>query len=244
MLSSFITCPKSRVETLDFIRGIDIVLMVIFNYSVTLRYFGLINARPDPVYWTIFPVSIASIFIFISGAAAFSSFQNNKENFSKRYFKRGGKLLFFAAFITLFTSVFLPGGTIYFGILHFFAFTSFLVPLFIRYDKLNLFSGLLIIYSGIYLQIKEFSFPYLFWLGFIPENFSTFDYFPLLPWLGMLLLGIYSGKWIIETTAHMKFRSKLASIFLFLGKNSLTIYLIHQPLLIFLLMVSGFRTFW
>jgi uncharacterized membrane protein len=229
---------EGRNQTVDLIRGVDIVLMILFNYSVTLSYLRLVNMPSNFVYWFVFPRAIAVIFIFISGIAAFISFEKNKENFSKKYFIRGGKLLIFAAFITLFTYIFVPEGTIFFGILHFFAVSSLLMPFFIRYSRLNLIGGLLIILSGFYLQLTQFDFSYLFWLGFMPRNFYTFDYFPLIPWLGVLMLGIYSGKYIVRRTTDLKFESRFSTAFTFLGKNSLTVYLIHQPVLIFFLMVS------
>ncbi len=232
-----------RIQSIDIIRGIDIVLMILFNYSVTLSYFRIINTPPDFLYSFVFPRAIAFVFIFISGVAAYVGFENHRENFSKRYFIRGVKLIVFAILITLFTYIFVPAGTVYFGILHFFAISSFLVPFFIKYNKLNLVAGLLIAIPGFYLQLTEIDFSYLLWLGFTPENFSTFDYFPLIPWLGVLMLGIYSGKSIIKRTANIKFESRFAAVFMFLGKNSLTIYLIHQPALVLLLMALGFKIF-
>ncbi len=231
----------TRNQTIDLIRGIDLILMVLFNYSVTLSYFGLVQKPSDPVYSFILPRIIAGIFIFISGTVAYISFKNDSRNFRKRYFTRGLKLLVFAALITLFTYIFVPEGTVLFGILHFFAFSSFLVPFFIRYERFELVAGSLIVLSGVYLQ--EFDIRNLLWLGIIPVSFSTFDYFPLVPWLGALMLGTYSGKYVVEKTEGIRFGDGLAGIFGFLGKNSLTIYLIHQPLLVILLMVSGFRTF-
>ncbi len=231
----------NRNQAIDVIRGIDLVLMVVFNYSVTLSYFGLIERQSGFLYSFIFPRAIASIFIFLSGVAAYIGYQN--KGFRNRYFKRGVKLLIFAAFVTLFTYIFVPEGTVFFGILHFFAATSFLLPFFIKYKRLNLIAGSFIILAGIFLQSMEFDFQYLFWLGFMPGNLRTFDYFPLLPWLGVLMLGVYSGKYVAGRTADIKFKNKLAGIFTFFGRNSLTIYLIHQPVLVVLLMVSGFKTF-
>ncbi len=236
--------PKhERIQAIDLVRGVDIILMVLFNYSVTLGYFGIIQVQSDFLYWRIFPISIASVFIFLSGAAACISFENHKEGFGKRYFTRGLKLLVFAAFVTLFTSIFVPEGTIYFGILHFFAASSFLVPLFIKYNRLNLVAGLSIVAAGFYLQQTDFNFSFLFWLGFMPRGFSTFDYFPLIPWLGVLLLGMYYGKYIAGKTANIRFNNRLAGKFMILGKNSLTVYLVHQPVLIILLIVTGFKLF-
>ncbi len=232
-----------RIQAIDLIRGVDIVLMVLFNYSVTLSYFGIIQVQPNFLYWRIFPISIASVFIFLSGVAAYISFGSHKDGFGKRYFTRGLKLLIFAAFVTLFTSIFVPEGTIYFGILHFFAASSFLVPLFIKYNRMNLVAGLSIVAAGFYLQQTEFNFSYLFWLGFIPRGFSTFDYFPLIPWLGVLLLGVYYGKYIAGKTANIRFNNRLAGKFMILGKNSLIVYLVHQPVLIIILLALGFKLF-
>lgn len=232
---------QERNQTIDLVRGVDIILMVLFNYSVTLSYFRLLDMPSNFLYWFVFPRSIASIFIFISGVGACASFEKSRKNFNKRYFIRGFRLLIYAAFITLFTFVFVPERMIFFGILHFFAASSFLIPFFIRYSKLNLIAGLLIILSGVYLHPIDLGFSYLFWLGIAPENLVTFDYFPLIPWLGILMLGVYSGKYIIKKTDNIKFKSKLAGIFTSLGRNSLTIYLVHQPVLIFFLLASGFR---
>ena len=230
---------KERIQAIDLVRGVAVTLMILFNYSFTLSYFGLVQIAPNFLYWFVFPRLIASVFVFLSGTAAYLSFVNRMENFASRYFRRGLKLLIFAGSITLFTYIFVPEGTIVFGILHFFAASSFLVPFLVRYDKPNLIFGLLIILLGFYLQPREFDFSYLLWLGFVPENFFTFDYFPLIPWLGVLMLGAYLGEYVARKTTAIEFSGRLADIFMFLGKNSLTIYLLHQPALVLLLSILG-----
>jgi uncharacterized membrane protein len=232
-----------RIFALDFIRGFAILLMIFFNYSVTLTYFRLINLAYDFLYWFVFPRVIASIFIFVSGVVAYVTYKNSKEKFCKIYFFRGLKLLIFAILISIFTYLFVPSGAIVFGILHFFAVTSFLVPFFIKYGRLNLIAGILITLFGFYLQLITFNFSFLFWLGFIPQNFFTFDYFPIIPWLGILMLGIYFGQNVAQKVAKVKFNGFLSRFFVFFGKNSLLIYLMHQPILIFVLTILGFKLF-
>lgn len=234
---------QERIQIIDLIKGIDIVFMVLFNYSVTLDYFRLIPKPSDYLYQYILPISIASIFIFMSGVTSHISYEKHKDKLTRKYFIRGIKLLFFAALITLFSYVFVPKYTIFFGILHFFAVSSFLIPFFIKYNNLNLIAGLSIILSGVYLQQQTFNFSYLFWLGFIPESLSTFDYFPLIPWFGIILLGIYHGRGIIEKTANIRFKGEISSMFTFLGKHSLAVYLVHQPALILVLIAFGFKLF-
>lgn len=230
-----------RIQIIDLSRGIVLILMILFNYSITLNYFQVISLPSTFIYWLILPSLIGGTFILLSGMSAYASYKNKEKNFTKRYFIRGFKLTGFAILITLFTFIFVPQGTVYFGILHLFAITSFIVPFLIKYDKINLILGLIFVIFGVFLQLTQFDFPYLTWLGFMPKNFFTFDYFPLMPWLGVIMLGIYFGKHTFKKTIDIHFKGKLSNIFTFLGKHSLTIYLIHQPLLIMLLLFLGFR---
>jgi len=232
-----------RVQLIDFIRGMDILPMVLYNYLVSLDFLGIIHIPPSFIFWFTLPCLIAGTFILLSGISAFLSYRREKRHFMRRYFLRGFKLLIFATLITLFTYVFVRQGTIFFGILHFFAFSSFLVPFLIKYRKFNLVAGLIIITLGLCLQFTTIDFYQLLWLGFIPENFTTLDYFPILPWLGVLMIGIYIGKETANEISKIKIKSRFGKILTFLGRNSLTIYLIHLPILILLLIALGFRTF-
>ena len=130
--------------------------MVLFNYSVTLDYFNLITIPSNYLYRYILPISIASIFIFMSGVTSYISYEKHKEKLTRKYFIRGIKLLFFAALIT---SIQLCFCTPIYDIFRHTAFlrcSSFLIPFFIKYNKLNLVAGLSIILSGVYLQQQTF----------------------------------------------------------------------------------------
>jgi uncharacterized membrane protein len=232
-----------RIRAIDFARGAAIALMVLFNYSVTLGYFGLIRPPSGFAYSFALPALIAATFIFLSGVVARVASEKQGEDFGGKYFARGLKLLAFAALVTIFTYAFVPQGAIVFGILHFFAATSFLVPFLAKHKRANLALGLAAIAAGILLQQARFDFPYLLWLGFVPTNFSTFDYFPLLPWAGVLMLGMHLGKRVVRKAAAVKIGGAMAGVFEFLGRHSLEVYLVHQPLLVILLAALGFKTF-
>ncbi len=229
-----------RMQAIDFARGINIVLMVLFNWSVTLDFFRIVQMPADFLYSFVFPRAIAAVFIFLSGVVAYASYKKLKKGFGRRYFVRGAKLAVFASLITLATRVFFPAETIFFGILHFFAMSSFIAPLLMNRGRFNLVAGIAVILLGAWLQTIDFNSPYLLWLGLVPKNFFTFDYFPLLPWLGALMLGVYFGKTVIDRASNIKMKGKIPSMFSFLSKNSLTIYLVHQPLLILVLFLIGF----
>jgi uncharacterized membrane protein len=64
----------------------------------------------------------------------------------------------------------------------------------------------------------------------------TLDYFPLLPWFGLVLLGIAIGDGLYEGSSR-KFRMpnitkyKPVKIFQWCGQHSLGLYLLHQPII-------------
>ncbi len=233
----------SRVHALDFVRGLAIVFMVFYNWSVALQYFGLLDIGRNVFYSLFLPVMIASVFIFVSGIASRLSYERNKETFHSRYFRRGSILLAFSLLITFFTYLFVPQRTIIFGILHFFAAGSFLLPLFARLGKSLPPFSIAALILGIYLQTQGFDFNYLLWLGLAPRNFSTFDYFPLLPWLGVLLLGFHAGPAASGLAGKYRLSGVVSKLLILLGRHSLLIYLLHQPLLIAALLLSGMPVF-
>jgi uncharacterized membrane protein len=150
--------------------------------------------------------------------------------------------------ITIVTFVLFPEAFVVFGILHFIGMSIILGQFFLKFNKVNLLLGLLIIFLGFYLQNFRFDFPWLVWLGFIPQSFYTFDYFPVLPWFGVTLLGIYFGN-LLYKNGKRGFKIKdlsdslITKFLTFLGRNSLAIYLIHQPILILSLLILGFKIF-
>ena len=75
-------------------------------------------------------------------------------------------------------------------------------------------------------------------------EFCRFDYRPLLPWFGVVLLGVALGQWLYpqaRRVVELPDLSRFAPIaFLgLLGRRSLAIYLVHQPLLLGVLALLG-----
>jgi uncharacterized membrane protein len=69
------------------------------------------------------------------------------------------------------------------------------------------------------------------------------DYRPLLPWFGIVLIGLFFGNVVYGDGSRPAVMEDKAPVparpLLPLGRNSLFIYLIHQPILIALLAASG-----
>jgi uncharacterized membrane protein len=207
---------KQRFWEIDVLRGFAIINMIIFNYSFALNYLGILNIDLGISY----AVAIASTFIFISGISMTLSFNNNKKKYHKKFTIRGLKIFFWGLVITTITFFSFPEAFVVFGILHFIGVAVILGQFFLKFKKLNLILGLLIL---------------------------TFDYFPILPWFGVTLLGIFFGNRLYKN-GKRSFKIKdlsnfsVVKLLSFLGKKSLFIYLMHQPVLILILLLLGLIT--
>jgi uncharacterized membrane protein len=144
--------------------------------------------------------------------------------------------------ITLATWVLIGHGFIVFGILHFIGLSIILAYPFLKFKLWDFYLpfGAFLILAGLVLSTVTFSSPWLLWLGFIPIGFYTFDYFPILPWFGIVLIGLYFGNLLYpDSMQRFKIRdfskSSLVRFLSFLGRHSLIIYFLHQPILIALL---------
>ncbi len=237
-----------RFWEIDFLRGFAIVNMIIYNYSFALSYLGISSLKLSLWY----AIMIASTFIFISGLCLTISYSKVKNKslreIRKKFFFKGLKIFFFGILITIITYLTFPEAFVIFGILHFIGISIILGQFFLNFRKLNFLLGVILIFIGIYLQQFRFDFYWLLWLGFIPKYFFTFDYFPPLPWFGLTLFGISFGN-IFYKDGKRRFKIKdfskniIIKFLMFLGRNSLLIYLLHQPILIFILLLLGFKIF-
>lgn len=228
-----------RFWELDAARGIAVLLMIAFHFFFDLNYFGAYALGAGWLFWFALPRAIAGTFIFVAGMALSVSYARTPQGFCKRQAKRGLTIFSWGVLITAVTALALPQGTIWFGILHFFGIALLLAMPLVRYRSLALLLGVTVIAAGTIVQSIVVSTPWLLWLGFMPAGFYTFDYFPLLPWLGVMLLGIAAGHARYpqgRRTFRMKeTKSRVAKAVCFLGRNSLIIYLVHQPILIVLI---------
>ncbi len=236
---------SKRFWEIDALRGIAIVLMIIFHAAFDLSYFGVYRLDLGWLFWFVFPRAIASAFIILTGVSATLSY-NRSGDFEKKYVSRGVRIFSFGVLITMMTALFLPKGTILFGILHFIGVSTILSVFFVRMRQKTLIAGTSVILIGAYLQALSFDFPWLLWLGLMPDKFYTFDYFPLFPWFGFTLIGIYIGN-SFYPKAKRNFKipdfSGKTRLLGFLGRNSLLIYLAHQPAIMLILHLLGAKLF-
>jgi uncharacterized membrane protein len=244
------TNSSGRVWQIDALRGMSIVMMIIFHAIYDITYFGDTTFDLYPELWWYFARVIASLFLLIVGISLTLSYNRVTDNMSphdirKKYIVRGLKIFGWGLLITMITGIFLDKGVILFGILHCIGISIIVAYPLIKYRYINLIIGILCIMSGVYLSRFTFDFNILLWLGFRPHALYSFDYVPLLPWFGLVSLGLFIGNTLFfPETREILLQKKHPSLLwpvkalCFLGRHSLFIYLLHQPILIGIL--SGF----
>ncbi len=236
----------NRFWEIDLLRGVAIFIMIAVHLLYDLNYFKIYRIELYLHYCFIIVYAGGTLFLLLVGISLTLSYSKIKNNFTKKqlrlkYLKRGLGIFGLGLFITFATWVYLGGeGFVVFGILHCIGLSIIFAYPFLRFRYQNLVLGLLLISIGIVQKKFTFDFNWLVWLGFMPSNFYTVDYYPLLPWFGVVLIGIFLGNCLYQNNAR-KFKLKDRSQFIavrftcFLGRHALVIYLVHQPIIVGLL---------
>lgn len=216
-----------RLHEIDALRGIAIVAMVIFHFLFDLDYLGVVNLELFQGAWLVFARITQFLFLGLVGASV---------AFSKRGFKgqlqRGAMIFSLGLLVTLVTWIFAPENFVKFGVLHFIGVAVPLVVFFKRKPWLALTVAFFAFLLGEWLATLTVSNPWMFAIGLRAPGFASLDYFPILPWLAVPLVGLVLGEWYMKKDPQ--FLKPLGRVFVLTwpGKHSLWIYLLHQPILI------------
>lgn len=223
---------KRRIWELDAFRGICIigVMIVHFVYDLVDLY-KIIDWQYPEWFWFLKQWG-GIVFLLLSGICV---------TLGKQPVRRG--LIVFGAglvisLVTWGMYAFLNFGKgiiIYFGVLHCLGVCMMLWPLVRKLPWWALLPiGLGLAGLGLHFQTLNVESPYLFPLGLITRQFASSDFFPLLPHLGFFLLGTVLGKTLYRKKESLlpKLDGKpVIGFFQWCGRQSLWIYLLHQPIL-------------
>jgi uncharacterized membrane protein len=234
--------PSERIWEIDFLRGLAILLMVAYHFGFDLvelagvrRVLGIaVDLQSGP--FRIAVAFFAGLFIVLCGISG---------SLTRSNIRRGLKLLAVALIVTAASYIFSPDQVILFGILHLlgvcilvygwtlekagpiaclaaagavFA-VSFVVPIVLKNTPIR----------------SDWFLPF----GIVSATFSSFDYFPLLPWLGVFLMGAAIGKTFYAARKSLFPWGRPVWLINAAGRHSLWIYVIHQPVLLGLFYLLG-----
>ena len=231
----------SRFIELDILRGIAIVLMIFLHILWDLDYFGILALNS-----TLYQIQFIcpTLFLILVGICLSISYNKkydpNNYDIHKYFIKRGLKIFSLGILLTVVTMIFISDRPIFFGVLHCIGISIILSIFFLRFKTYNFILASIIILAGILIGGINFSNPSILHLifGIHQSNIwsTTIDYFPIIPWFGLTLLGIALGNILYKDNIrqfHSPNLSKYKPVMLvsWLGKNSLIIYLVHQPII-------------
>jgi uncharacterized membrane protein len=228
------TAPRPRHALIDMARGTAILLMFVYHFSWDLTFFGYARFQlfTDP-FWIWFAYVIVSIFLAVMGVAQVMA--RNRDLNSRTFFRRLALIVGAAAIVTAATYWMDPATFIFFGVLHHVALASILLLAVIHLPSALLIAlALATLAAPHYLQASVFAEPWLLWVGLSPEGVQSVDYVPLLPWFAVPMAGVVLGRWMVRNgvpgylswdPVHFSARGVR-----WVGRNSLVLYLVHQPI--------------
>lgn len=222
---------KPRLIPLDTARTLAVVCMVVFHFTFDLALFKLIppETMAEP-FWHYFARMIAGSFLFLSGVSLWLAHGHGIRWTS--FWTRWAKLVAAALLLTIASIWLVPGGPIWFGILHAMAATALIGLLALRLPwPLTLALALLIFASAWGPRFAALDPLWLVWIGLAENRPMMGDYVPLIPWAAPGLAGVAFARALRPETWPMQAPSRLLHRLNFPGRHSLVIYLVHQPIL-------------
>ncbi len=240
MLAKPATFP--RLALVDALRGLAVAQMIAFHFIYDLNHFGWLRLRmliDQP--WVGWRTAIVTQFLLLVGLGLVlrSSFRPARGDFFRRWLQIAGAALL----VSIGSWMVFGPRYIYFGVLHFVAVALLLARPLLTLGPWNLALGLAAAAAGLMLSDPWFNPAPANVLGFTEVKPRTEDYVPIFPWLGVVLMGCGLGA--IWQRAGWAMPPRLARLnedpprlLVWLGVWSLTVYLVHQPLLLGGLMLA------
>jgi uncharacterized membrane protein len=224
-----------RLPLVDALRGFAVAQMIVYHFIYDLNYFGWVRLRmliDQP--WVGWRTAIVTQFLLLVGAGLTLriAYKPSWRDFWKRWLQ----IVAAAALVSAGSWMLFGPRFIWFGILHFIAAALILVRLSVPLGVWNLALGAGAVALGLLLADPAFNNAPLNAIGFVTQKPYSEDYVPLFPWIGVVLLGAGLGSlwarsgFALATPIAPMNESPPRSL-TFLGTWALTVYLVHQPIL-------------
>ena len=234
---------ERRNQFIDALRALAVLAMIVYHFAWDLGLFNII----DPVTvnsgkWKLFAVSIGSSFLFLSGISFWLASKNGMK--PRKFISRFFFLISAALLVSLGTYIADPKTFVFFGILHLLCACTLLGLIIYKLPALIiLIIGFSIIILEPYLVSDIYKPKYLAWTGLYTGPTGSVDFYGFIPWSCAYIFGLGFSKiifkskdndiWINNFLFSNKRKNSISiKTFFWMGRNSLLIYLIHQPILI------------
>jgi len=225
----------TRIDGVDVLRGLAIVAMIAYHFAFDLRYFGVTHTDFEHARsWLGARSTIVTAFLALVGVSL--SLAGTRDVAFARYLRRTARVAGCALLVSAGSYALFPQTFIYFGVLHCIALVSLVAwPLRTR-PLVATCAGIAVVAAGLALANAHFDPRALSWIGFMTHKPATEDYVPLFPWAGVVLIGIGAGHWLhARAYAPIAVLADAPRWLSLLGRHSLFVYMVHQPLMLALL---------
>ena len=248
-----------RLWEVDVARTVAIAMMVTYHAA-----WDVANLAPETGVdafsggWRALQVATGSTFLFLVGLSFTIAWSRaaarglSPAQIAPRRARRAGVVLAMALAVSAATFVALGDDYIRFGILHVIGVSMLLAIPAARLGLSALPLGAAVIVAGLWLEGERWGTSFLLPLGFRPEDGNLgVDYYGLLPWFGVVLIGMAAGRILYPGGARAPFLRAFADapegLLRWLGRpgqHALGIYVVHQlvlfPLVAGVLVLLGY----
>ena len=234
--------PPARLDAIDAMRGFALVWMALYHFCFDLNNFGYLRLdfHNDPV-WTLQRTAILSLFLLCAGSGQALAVHNGQT--WQRFWRRWSWVAVCAVLVSAGSWFMFPRSFIYFGVLHGMAVMLIVARLTAHWRAWSLLPAALVLaapwlvapWLSLSPMADAFNAPALNWLGLITHRPVTEDYVPLLPWMGVVWMGVAAASLRARRAmagAHWQANGGLGAALAWLGRRSLLFYMLHQPVLI------------
>ncbi len=207
-----------RNSTIDYLKVLALAAMIFYHVKfVSFFYDGVaIGTVSDAIGHM-----ARFLFLFLFGLNF--KFYEHKANvyFRERFIK----LAICAGLISLGTYIWMPEYFVIFGVIHLFC-VSLLI---LKYTS-KIFQSLLFVISMASLAVPELLWEhnYLLFMGWHSMDFQSVDYFPIIPYFGVIYLGYLLNKSLLTHLPKLPPNKYLE----YISRHTLWIYMLHMPFIL------------
>lgn len=228
---------RARFAAIDVARGVALVAMIVYHFAWDLWFLEFVahDIPYDPA-WRTFARTIAASFLILVGIGLVLAHEAGIA--WGAFARRVVRVALAAALVSAATFAIFPDAFVYFGILHMIALGSVLaLPFLAAPTWLTALAALAILAAPAFFASDMFDTRALAWIGFSADPPPSTDFEPVFPWLAPVLAGIVIARLVLASRLRAAIASwpadgPPARALAWMGRRSLAIYLVHQPILL------------